>query len=166
MATHSSILAWRIPWREEPGGLQPMGLQRVRHDWTTKHNTAEHWVGSPELYSRFSLAVCLYIVSVVYVCQFQSLSSPPPPPSSHFLIFLLYWTLIDLFLLEDLFPISFGIFSSIISLSFLFFSLELFFGCWIDHLCLVCSFIFSLCLFTCFDKIFLGLFVSTFAKNN
>ena len=31
-ATHSSILAWRIPWTEEPGGLQSMGLQRVRHD--------------------------------------------------------------------------------------------------------------------------------------
>ena len=31
-ATHSSILAWRIPWIEEPGGLQPMGLQRVGHD--------------------------------------------------------------------------------------------------------------------------------------
>ena len=32
MATHSSSRAWRIPWREEPGGLQSMGLQRVRHD--------------------------------------------------------------------------------------------------------------------------------------
>ena len=32
MATHSSILAWRIPWAEEPGGLQSMGSQRVRHD--------------------------------------------------------------------------------------------------------------------------------------
>ena len=31
-ATHSSILAWRIPWREEPGGLQSMGSQRVRYD--------------------------------------------------------------------------------------------------------------------------------------
>ena len=31
MATHFSILAWRIPWTEEPGGLQSMGLQRVRH---------------------------------------------------------------------------------------------------------------------------------------
>ena len=29
---HSSILAWRIPWTEEPGGLQPMGLQKIRHD--------------------------------------------------------------------------------------------------------------------------------------
>jgi len=32
MATHSSILTWRIPWMEEPGGLQSTGLQRVRHD--------------------------------------------------------------------------------------------------------------------------------------
>ena len=32
MATHSSILAWRIPWTEEPGGLQSLGLQRVGHD--------------------------------------------------------------------------------------------------------------------------------------
>ena len=32
MATHSSILAWEIRWTEEPGGLQSMGSQRVRHD--------------------------------------------------------------------------------------------------------------------------------------
>ena len=32
MATYSSVLAWRIPWTEEPGGLQSIGLQRVRHD--------------------------------------------------------------------------------------------------------------------------------------
>ena len=32
MATHSSILVWRIPWTEEPGGIQSVGLQRVRHD--------------------------------------------------------------------------------------------------------------------------------------
>ena len=35
MATHSDILAWRIPWREKPGRLQSIGLQRVRHDWVT-----------------------------------------------------------------------------------------------------------------------------------
>ena len=34
-ATHSGILAWRIPWTGEPGGLQSMGSQRVRHDWAT-----------------------------------------------------------------------------------------------------------------------------------
>ena len=32
MATHSSVLAWKIPWTEKPGGLQSIGLQRVRHD--------------------------------------------------------------------------------------------------------------------------------------
>ena len=35
MATHSSVLAWRIPWTEEPGRLQSLGLQTVRHDWAT-----------------------------------------------------------------------------------------------------------------------------------
>ena len=39
MATHSSILAWRIPWTEEPGGLHPIGSQRVRQDCATKHST-------------------------------------------------------------------------------------------------------------------------------
>jgi len=37
MAIHSSILAWKIPWTEEPDGLQSMGLQRVGHDLATKH---------------------------------------------------------------------------------------------------------------------------------
>ena len=35
MATHSSILAWRIPWTKETGGLQSMGSQRVGHNWVT-----------------------------------------------------------------------------------------------------------------------------------
>ena len=37
MATHSSNLAWRISWTEDPGGLQSMGSQGVRHDWDAKH---------------------------------------------------------------------------------------------------------------------------------
>ena len=49
MATHSRILPWRIPWTEEPGGLQSMVLQRVRHDWVTNSFTftfseAAYWV--------------------------------------------------------------------------------------------------------------------------
>ena len=36
MATHSSILAWKFSWTEDPGGLQCMGLQKVRHDLATK----------------------------------------------------------------------------------------------------------------------------------
>ena len=39
MATRSNILAWEIPWTEEPGGLQSMGLQRVRRDLVTKQQT-------------------------------------------------------------------------------------------------------------------------------
>ena len=40
-ATHTSILAWQIPWTEAPGGIQSMGSQRVGHDWTT--NTHTKW---------------------------------------------------------------------------------------------------------------------------
>ena len=36
MSTHSNVLAWRIPWTDEPGGLQSLGSQRVRHNWVTK----------------------------------------------------------------------------------------------------------------------------------
>ena len=46
MATHSSILAWRIPWTEEPGGLKSMGSQRVGHDLATEHKLEEDpWCG-------------------------------------------------------------------------------------------------------------------------
>ena len=41
MATHSSILAWEIPWTEKPGGLQSIGLQRVGHNLVTKPRVAE-----------------------------------------------------------------------------------------------------------------------------
>ena len=41
MATHSSILAWKISWTEEPGGMQSMGSQRVGHDWVANTNTNE-----------------------------------------------------------------------------------------------------------------------------
>ena len=50
MATHSSILAWRIPWTEEPGGLQSMDSQRVRHDWATF--TGHFWAGFSKNCSR------------------------------------------------------------------------------------------------------------------
>ena len=48
-AIHSSILAWQIPWTEKPGGLQSMGLQRVRHNWGTNTHTHKRvvpsWIG-------------------------------------------------------------------------------------------------------------------------
>ena len=53
MATRSSVLAWRIPWTEEPGGLQSMGSQRVRHNLATQMVKSlpamrETWVRSLE----------------------------------------------------------------------------------------------------------------------
>ena len=45
MATHSSILAWKTPWTEAPGGLQSMGLLRARHDLETKKQQPHHHLG-------------------------------------------------------------------------------------------------------------------------
>ena len=44
MATHSSILAWRIPWTEKPGGLQSMGLQRVGNNWATEQSQPQGYL--------------------------------------------------------------------------------------------------------------------------
>ena len=58
MATHSSILARKIPWTEEPGGLQSMGLQRVGHDWAINSYAQEaklKQVGSKEVARMINL---------------------------------------------------------------------------------------------------------------
>ena len=46
MATHSRMLAWRIPWTEEPGGLQSIGSQRVRHDCSNLAHTCTCCISS------------------------------------------------------------------------------------------------------------------------
>ena len=51
MATHSSILTWRIPWTEEPGRLQSMGLQRVKHGWVTYTHTLIHTLTNTHTYT-------------------------------------------------------------------------------------------------------------------
>ena len=54
VATHSRVLAWRIPWTEEPGGLQSPGLERVGHDWaTTAQENRERLSGS--------LSICVFL---------------------------------------------------------------------------------------------------------
>ena len=75
MATHSSVLAWRIPWTEKPGRLQSMGSHRVGHNWSN------------------------LVVSLVYICQSQSHSSSPHHSSplvsiQLFSISVYSWTLI------------------------------------------------------------------------
>ena len=65
MAPHSSTLAWKIPWMEEPGRLQSMGSQRVRHDWVTSLSlwgTQCCFQESP-LFFSFSIFLSLYILS-------------------------------------------------------------------------------------------------------
>ena len=52
MATHSSTLARRIPWREEPGRLQSMGSQRVGHDRATSLSSVQTWFSSVQSLDR------------------------------------------------------------------------------------------------------------------
>ena len=74
MATHSSILAWKIPWMEEPGRLQSMGSQRVRQNWATS------------LFPFFLFSLCMgyqdwpsrtHIVPQVFWEALKGLPSPP-----------------------------------------------------------------------------------------
>ena len=62
MATHSSILAWRIPWTGEPGGLHSMGLQRVRHDWSNLACMHRGYINSHYSYGLEHLARCLAFI--------------------------------------------------------------------------------------------------------
>ena len=49
METHSGIIAWEIPWAQEPGGLQSKGSQRVRHDLETKQQQQQNYWSSPKI---------------------------------------------------------------------------------------------------------------------
>ena len=76
-ATHSSILAWKIRWTEEPGGLQSKGSQRVRYDWTTehththriKHMGAFNLLRNSRLYTYFLSNLCWNLESFVFVLR-------------------------------------------------------------------------------------------------
>ena len=67
MATHSSVLAWKIPWTEEPGGLQSTGAQRVGHDWETSLSLSRdtkiscRCCGVNEQGDWFLLTFCLFL---------------------------------------------------------------------------------------------------------
>ena len=91
MATHSSILAWRIPWTEEPGGLQSTGLQRVGHDCATSLHEAVTvvWDGGKARFKVLSLVlkkcflgymipstlieVCLFLICLSYMLASASM---------------------------------------------------------------------------------------------
>ena len=65
MATHSSLLAWRIPGTGEPGGLPSMGSHRVRHDWSDLAAATAAWLGGPSSVLENSQLFPLYVVVVV-----------------------------------------------------------------------------------------------------
>ena len=82
MAPHSSVLAWRIPWTEEPGRLQSTGSQRVRHDWATGHPGA--WIFSmlPFITER-CLCQGFPLLSLFFSCELQMCLSSGPGWLSH-----------------------------------------------------------------------------------
>ena len=61
MVTHSSILAWRIPWTEKPGGLQSMGLQRVRQ------NRAQHAESHRSVYVYMHIHACICVHEYTHI---------------------------------------------------------------------------------------------------
>ena len=96
MATHSSVLAWEIPWTEEPGGLQSMGSQRVRHDLATKQQQ-RHLGSAGEARSQAALQRSRqtlgtqeppqspsWPVHLIHLLSGFSLPSVPPQPQSSF----------------------------------------------------------------------------------
>ena len=67
MAPHSSILAWRIPWTEEPGGLPSKGSHRVRHDWSDLAAAYEQTGRKAIKYDNFNFKIVKNII-YIYVC--------------------------------------------------------------------------------------------------
>ena len=76
MVTHSSILAWRIPWMEKPGRLQSMGSQRVGHDWATSLSLSIKLTANSLIFS-VEIKVILKLMSVGEDSIFFSLNGIP-----------------------------------------------------------------------------------------
>ena len=71
METHSSILAWKIPWTEEPGGLRSVWSQRVRHDWAhTQLTQTPEWTDNTLLLFKPPRMWCLVTLGPVTCSSF------------------------------------------------------------------------------------------------
>ena len=91
MATHSRILAWEIPWSEEPGRLQSMGSQRVRHYWATKRKQQLlSWKGHEQF--RPLIGYCWLRQECHYIFRVESTTKPENllPCVKYFLLFILF----------------------------------------------------------------------------
>ena len=83
MATHSSTLAWRIPWTEEPGRLQSMGLQRVGHSWVTKHATSAQQTSRVSGLNSLGLTSLVSFPITLLGLLSQGHPNPPSDQCSH-----------------------------------------------------------------------------------
>ena len=68
MTTHSSILAWEIPWTEEPAGLQFMGSQKVRHNWTTEQQQCWLVFNGISLWFWFYISLIISDAEHIFLC--------------------------------------------------------------------------------------------------
>ena len=68
MSTHSRTLAWKIPWTEEPGRLQSMGPQRVRHDWATELNWTEGIITHTHIHTCIWMYTCEWVCMCIHLC--------------------------------------------------------------------------------------------------
>ena len=90
MATHSSILAWKIPWMEEPGGLQSTGSQRVGHDWATSLSLSLYFrIRGFQIYFRICSFVFFQIKSS---CAKTIYSHNSPFPIATYWVSICSWT--------------------------------------------------------------------------
>ena len=86
-ATHSSILAWEIPWREEPGGLWSMESQSVEHNLATKKQQVHQSMDKNKNYQLYStIELHKQLKMFIVICQHSNDSEPSP-----FCVYLSSW---------------------------------------------------------------------------
>ena len=73
MAIHSSTIAWKIPWTQEPGRLQSMGLQRVGHDWATSLSLSSIFYGLNRVFPYRSSTMTLLFFFISHLPPFSFL---------------------------------------------------------------------------------------------
>ena len=99
MTTYSSILAWRIPWTEEPGELQPMGLQRVGQDWATNTGVCAHARAHAHTHTHTHIYIAVVVVRSLSCIQLfatpWTVACQPPLSSS------IVWSLLKFMSIES-----------------------------------------------------------------
>ena len=86
MAPHSSTLAWKIPWMEEPGGLQFMGPQRVGHNWATSVTHSERTSATPAWGGGCYRSLVSRDQGCLLLSVLQCTGPPSPPPTKNYLV--------------------------------------------------------------------------------